>query len=141
DLLRLGAYQLLHTRVPAHAAVSATVDLAPRRAAGFVNAVLRRVARQDWDAWLAAVAPPYDADPLGHLALRYAHPAWIVAAFADALGGDLAETGRALAADDARPQVHLVARPGRIDRDALVAAAGGVAGPWARYAVRLPTGG
>src|SRR5688572_24221110 len=47
DALRLGAYQLLYTRVPAHAAVATTVDLvravAPA-AAGFANAVLRRLA-------------------------------------------------------------------------------------------------
>jgi 16S rRNA (cytosine967-C5)-methyltransferase len=141
DVLRLGAYQLLRTRVPAHAAVSAAVDLAPRRAAGFVNAVLRRVARKDWDGWMAAVAPPYDADPVGHLALRYAHPSWVVAAFADPLGGDLAETARALAADDSRPEVHLVARPGRIDRSALAVASGGEPGPWSPFAVRLRAGG
>jgi 16S rRNA (cytosine967-C5)-methyltransferase len=136
--LRLGAYQLLRTRVPPHAAVSATVDLAPRRAAGFVNAVLRRLARQDWDAWVAEVAPP---DELGRLALRHAHPRWIAAAFAAALGGDLGETDAALAADDARPQTHLVARPGRVDRDRLAAQAGGKPGPWSPYAVRLPSGG
>ncbi len=136
--LRLGAYQLLRTRVPPHAAVSATVDLAPRRAAGFVNAVLRRVTRQDWEAWVAAVAP---GNPVGDLAIRYAHPEWVVAAFRDALGGDLAETAVALAADDARPQTHLVARPGRLDRDELVELAGGEAGPWSPYAVRLPGGG
>jgi 16S rRNA (cytosine967-C5)-methyltransferase len=136
--LRLGAYQLLRTRVPPHAAVSATVDLAPRRAAGFVNAVLRRVARQDWDGWVAAVAP---GDPVGDLAIRYAHPEWVVTAFRDALGGDLAETAAALAADDARPQTHLVARPGRLDRDELVSLAGGEPGPWSPYAVRLPGGG
>jgi 16S rRNA (cytosine967-C5)-methyltransferase len=136
--LRLGAYQLLRTRVPPHAAVSATVDLAPRRAAGFVNAVLRRLARQDWDAWVAEVAPP---DELGRLALRHAHPRWIAAAFADALGGDLADAEAALAADDTRPQTHLVARPGRVDRDRLAAQAGGEPGPWSPYAVRLPAGG
>ena len=47
DLLRLGAYQALRTRVPSHAAVTTTVDLTRtvglRRAGGFVNAVLRRV--------------------------------------------------------------------------------------------------
>src|SRR5439155_17207747 len=42
-LLRLGAYQLLFSRVPAHAAVSETVALAGPRHRGFVNAVLRHV--------------------------------------------------------------------------------------------------
>ena len=45
-LLRLGAYQLLYTRIPAHAAVSETVSLAAAREKGFVNAVLRRVAAE-----------------------------------------------------------------------------------------------
>ena len=145
DLLRLGAYQLLRTRVPAHAAVAETAGLArvvagPRRV-GFVNAVLRRVAERDEDGWLAEIAPAYDTDPIGHLALRHAHPAWVVGAFADALGGDLEETARALAADDSRPEVHLAARPGRIPRDELVAVSGGEPGPWSPYAVRLPAGG
>ena len=136
--VRIGAYQLLRTRVPSHAAVSATVDLVPRRATGFVNAVLRRVDRTDWDDWVETVAPP---DALGRLAVRYPHPRWIAAAFQDALGGDLARTEPALAADDARPETHLVARPGRIDRDRLATEARGVPGPWSPYAVRLPEGG
>ena len=47
--LRLGAYQVLRLRVPDRAAVSESVDLARAeapRAAGFVNAVLRRLARE-----------------------------------------------------------------------------------------------
>jgi 16S rRNA (cytosine967-C5)-methyltransferase len=43
-LLRLGAYQIIFTRIPAHAAVSETVALAHPKERGFVNAVLRRVA-------------------------------------------------------------------------------------------------
>ena len=45
-LLRLGAYQLLFTRIPAHAAVSETVGMADPPARGFVNAVLRSIARE-----------------------------------------------------------------------------------------------
>ena len=49
NLLRLGAYQLLRTRIPTHAAVASTVELTRStgnpRAAGFVNAVLRKVGR------------------------------------------------------------------------------------------------
>ncbi|HEX3811476.1 MAG TPA: transcription antitermination factor NusB [Mycobacteriales bacterium] len=137
DVLRLGAYQLLRMRVPAHAAVSATVDVAPRRAAGFVNAVLRKVSRSDYDGWVERIAPPYDADPLGHLAIRYAHPEWIVVAFRDALGGDLEQTAAALAADDAPAAVHLVARD---DRDKIAAEVGGTPGPWSDLAVHLGGG-
>jgi 16S rRNA (cytosine967-C5)-methyltransferase len=147
DLLRLGAYQLLRMRVPAHAAVSATVEVArvavsdgPAR---FVNAVLRRVAEKDEEAWFAEVAPDRAQDPVGYLAVRYAHPEWIVRAFADALGdreGELAETAAALAADDAPGSTHLVARPGLIDRDALVTEAAGRPGRWSPYAVHLAGG-
>jgi 16S rRNA (cytosine967-C5)-methyltransferase len=142
DLLRLGAYQALRTRIPSHAAVATTVDLARAtgngRAAGFLNAVLRRIAASDWDAWTDRLAT--GASPLRRLSLRTAHPEWIAAAFADALGGDLRETEAALTADDARPQTHLVAWPGRIGRDELIAATGGTPGPYSPYAVRL-TGG
>ena len=139
DVLRLGAYQLLRTRVPTHAAVSATVDLARRvltaGPVGFVNAVLRRVAARDLAGWLAELAPD---DELGALALETSHPRWIASAFRDALGGDLAETGVALVGDDTRPEVHLVAR--RMPRDELAAVSGGTPGPWSPRAVRLAAG-
>jgi 16S rRNA (cytosine967-C5)-methyltransferase len=142
DLLRLGSYQLLRTRVPAHAAVASTVDLARAtgngRASGFVNAILRRVGRLGWEQWTEQLAA--GQSPLRRLAVRTSHPEWIAAAFADALGGDLAETQAALEADDERPQTHLVAWPGRIDRDELVAQTGGIPGPHSPFAVRLEGG-
>jgi 16S rRNA (cytosine967-C5)-methyltransferase len=76
SILRLGAYQLVFADVPAHAAVSATVDLAPIKTRGFVNAVLRRIADMDIDemTW------PSDA-------ARLSYPEWIV----DALETDLGD--------------------------------------------------
>ena len=139
DLLRLGAHQILRMRVPTHAAVSATVDLARRVISagpvGFVNAVLRKVSAKDVDGWLEQIAPD---DPLAAIALRHSHPRWIASAFRDALGGDLEETARALEGDDTRPEVHLVAR--RMERKDLVQASGGTAGPWSPHAVRLSEG-
>lgn len=138
DALRLGAYQLLYTRVPAHAAVSATVDLVRSvgaGATGFANAVLREVASRDADAWVARLAPPQETDPIGHLALAYSHPQWIVRAFAEALGGDLGETTRLLIEDNERPPVHLCARPGLADPVALADEVGGVPGAFSPYAV------
>jgi 16S rRNA (cytosine967-C5)-methyltransferase len=44
NALRLGAYQLVFAGVAPHAAVGETVAVAPRKARGLVNAVLRRVA-------------------------------------------------------------------------------------------------
>ncbi len=142
DLLRLGAYQLLRTRIPPHAALATTVDLARAsgmgRAAGFVNAVLRKVSLDDWTGWTSALAE--GGTELRAIALRTAHPEWIAAAFADALGGRLEETEAALAADDERPQTHLIAWPGRCTRDELIAQAGGRPGRYSPWAVRLDGG-
>jgi 16S rRNA (cytosine967-C5)-methyltransferase len=145
DALRLGSYQLLRTRVPAHAAVGTTVDLVrvgrSNAVAGFVNAVLRRVAEYDEHSWVQALAPPFDQDPVGYLAMAHPHPRWIAHAFADALAGDLDELANALAADDARPLVHLAARPGQITAAELAAAVGGKPAPYSLYGVHLAEGG
>lgn len=78
DVLSLGAHQLLGTRIPSHAAVSATVELARvvlgDGRAKFVNAVLRKIAADDLDGWLERVAPDYDEDPEEHLAVVHSHP-------------------------------------------------------------------
>jgi 16S rRNA (cytosine967-C5)-methyltransferase len=116
DVLRLGAHQLLATRVGHHAAVATSVDLVKDvcgpRPSGFVNAVLRRVATRDLDSWVQIVAPDRVRDPSGYLAVRYSHPRWIVDAFGDALGPDAAaETEDALAAGNARPEVVLAFSP------------------------------
>ncbi|GAA3555890.1 transcription antitermination factor NusB [Nonomuraea rosea] len=116
DALRLGAHQLLRMRVPPHAAVGTTVDLVRLRigqgAAKFANAVLRKIGSRTIEEWVPIVAPDAAHDPVGHLAVAHAHPRWIVSAFRDALGGD-AEMTDLLEADNARPLVTLVARPGR----------------------------
>lgn len=143
DALRVGTYQLLHTRVPAHAAVSSTVDLVRTvgpGATGFANAVLREVASRDLDGWVAKLAPSEETDPIGHLALAYSHPQWIVRAFAEALGGDLRETARLLIEDNVRPPVHLCARPGLADPVALADEVGGAPGAFSPYAVYLSGG-
>jgi 16S rRNA (cytosine967-C5)-methyltransferase len=144
DALRLGAYQLLRTRIPAHAAVDSTVELvrssAGSRSAGFVNAILRRVGERTEDEWVDELAPDAATDPIGHLAFRYAHPTWIAQAFADALGGSTEELGEALAADDERPTVHLLARPGMISAEELALVTGGEEAPYSPYGVRLDSG-
>ncbi|MFV1472486.1 RsmB/NOP family class I SAM-dependent RNA methyltransferase [Mycolicibacterium elephantis] len=144
DLLRLGAYQLLRTRVEQHAAVSTTVEQAgiefDSARAGFVNAVLRTIAGRDEDAWVQELAPDKDADPIGHAAFVHAHPRWIAQAFADALGGQAAELEELLASNDARPAVHLAARPGALTAEELAAQVGGTVGRYSPYAVYL-TGG
>jgi 16S rRNA (cytosine967-C5)-methyltransferase len=144
DCLRLGAYQLLRTRIPEHAAVDAMVNMARTDAgshvAGFVNAVLRKVSEKDEEAWLDELAPDRETDPIGNFALRTAHPRWVARSFAEALGDKGPELEAALKADDARPEVHLVARPGEISADELAAITGGEVAPYSPYGVHLPAG-
>jgi 16S rRNA (cytosine967-C5)-methyltransferase len=73
--------------------------------------------------------------------MAHPHPRWIAQAFSEALGGDSDELGEALAADDARPVVHLAARPGRITATDLAAVTGGEAAPYSPYGVHLADGG
>ncbi|MGW5884124.1 RsmB/NOP family class I SAM-dependent RNA methyltransferase [Streptomyces koyangensis] len=148
DVLSLGAHQLLGTRIPNHAAVSATVELARvvlgDGRAKFVNAVLRRITADDLDGWLERVAPPYDEDPEDHLAVVHSHPRWVVSALWDSLGGPRAGIEDLLEADNERPEVTLVARPGRTTSDALLDGLGpdrALPGRWSPYAVRLTEGG
>ncbi|WP_442942481.1 RsmB/NOP family class I SAM-dependent RNA methyltransferase [Nonomuraea sp. LP-02] len=142
DALRLGAHQLLRMRVPPHAAVGTTVDLVRLRvgpgAAKFANAVLRKIASRTIEEWVPIVAPDAGTDPVGHLAVAHAHPRWIVSAFRDALGGD-AELTDLLAADNARPLVTLVARPGRSSVKELEES-GAMPGRYSPYAAYLREG-
>ncbi len=107
DALRLGAHQLLAMRVPDHAAVTSTVELVRDRVghkpAGFTNAVLRRITERDLDSWMDLLEAP--------TSVRFSHPQWIVDELARALDRP-DELEALLAADNARPRVTLVARPG-----------------------------
>lgn len=118
--LRLGAHQLLATRVPAHAAVSETVALARQRIgagpAQLVNAVLRRVSERTSEEWEAELITD-EGDQA--LAITHSHPEWILRAFRQALnarldeGQDVEESLRSLLhANNEPPQVHLAVRPG-----------------------------
>jgi 16S rRNA (cytosine967-C5)-methyltransferase len=143
DVLRLGTHQLLATRVGDHAAVDESVKLVREKVGhgptGLVNAVLRKVAVRDLAGWCAVVAPRFDLDPIGNLALTHSHPRWIVEAFRDALDGDLDQTTALLIADNVRPAVTLVARPGRSDVEELVRL-GARPGRWAPTAAILDGG-
>jgi 16S rRNA (cytosine967-C5)-methyltransferase len=116
-LLRLGLYQALFLdRVPVSAAVNETVKLAhllAPRAAGFINAVLRRADRErDTIPW-----PDRDADPAGFIAARHSTPRWIATGWIDQLGVDEAE---ALARDMLKPPPFTVrVNTLKIDRDGL----------------------
>lgn len=142
-IVRLGTHQLVGMSLPPHAAVSETVELVRARrlgrAAGFVNAVMRRVSERSRDAWIAAVAP---GKTRASRAVANSHPEWIVAE----LERSLASRGRAgeidllLRAHNSPAKVTLVARPGLIERDALVSASGGTPTGLSPYGVVLESG-
>jgi 16S rRNA (cytosine967-C5)-methyltransferase len=126
--LRLGAYELLFAGTAPHAAVAETVGAVKRAGrrgqAGYVNAVLRRLAASP-PTW-----PDPAADPVGWATTRGSHPAWMVEEALARLGPE--ELVALVEADNARPQVTLRATPGRATRDGLLvelAAAGVPAGP------------
>jgi 16S rRNA (cytosine967-C5)-methyltransferase len=143
-VLRLGTHQLLATRIGNHAAVATSVDLAKDvtgpRAAGYVNAVLRRVSTRGLERWLALVAPPRETDPDGYLAVRYSYPRWIVGAYRDALGDPpLAELEAALAAGNDRPRVTMAVFPGGPGREEVMPE-GAEPSRWSPYGFTLPGG-
>ena len=75
----LGIYQLIHTRVPTHAAISTSVDTAAalgfKSAKGLVNGVLRRFVREREDIEKAIAKDPV---------AQFAHPQWLIYALRDA---------------------------------------------------------
>ena len=114
--LRLGVFQLAFMdRVPAHAAVTESVELAKqasRRSAGLVNAVLRRAAAEA----RATVQALPDGTP-EQAALRHSHPLWIAQMWFDALGPDTARALMAANNEPAEPAIR--ANTLKIDRDTL----------------------
>jgi 16S rRNA (cytosine967-C5)-methyltransferase len=135
DLLRLGAHQILAMRVPTPAAVAAGVDLAAatvgERVTGLVNAVLRRIAERSLDEWLDQLSEGLDDHD--RLALRTAHPRWIVDTYAELL--DPSELEQALAANNHSPAISLAVRPGLAEVDDLVRA-GAEPGGYSPFAAR-----
>ncbi|MEO8088682.1 MAG: transcription antitermination factor NusB [Gemmatimonadales bacterium] len=115
DILRLGAYQLTTLdRVPSHAAVDTSVELAKEnggaKPAAFVNAVLRRLAGTE------PAAPSLAGDETERLAAEHSHPVWLVRRWVDLFGLDAAE--RLLCWNNTRPR--LVLQPARQDLERLM---------------------
>lgn len=139
--LRLGCHQLLSMRVTAHAAVSTSVELvreyAGERPVRLANAVLRRVSTRSLDDWLISCAPGRSDDLVGHLAVRYSHPRWIVSELLDSLGE--AEIEAALAADNVAAPVTLAVRPGLASTAELLTD-DARPGRWSPYAVVMRSG-
>ena len=85
DVLRVALYQMVFLdRVPVRAAVHEAVELTKGknpRAAGLVNAVLRRISER-----LSNLPEPPGEGTGPYLAIKYSHPLWLVERFCERLG-------------------------------------------------------
>lgn len=105
NTLRLGAYQIMHMRVPSHAACDQSVRLlrrvGPVRAAGLVNGVLRNLVRRRE----SISYPDRNADPAGWISVTESHPLWVVKTWIEEMGFD--ETLRLCRANNESATVQL----------------------------------
>lgn len=136
DVLRLGAHQLLSMRTAVHAAVDESVSLArqvgSRSSTGFVNAVLRTIARTPAAEWRERVLSTAKT-PDERFALEHSHPTWVVRAFRSALKaeGREHELAQLLRADNVPARVSLAALPGLASDSELEGAGPGLYSPFA----------
>ena len=115
-ILRIGVHQLTQMRVPSHAAIYETVELA-KRATGkssgsFVNAILRNI-----DGKSNHISN--GEDQLKQMSLEHSHPEWIVSSYLDSLKSTI-EVEKLLQANNVPAQPMLIAWPGRSTIDELV---------------------
>ena len=114
DLLRLGIHQIFEMRVPIHAAVGETVEVARAVAgeskASYVNAILRSISsdleiyeRLESDTTVSAIEK---------LAILYSHPTWIISAYYDQLK-DWQEVIALLKINNIPASPHIIAWPGK----------------------------
>ena len=121
DICRLGVHQIHEMRIPDHAAVAATVEVARKRVgeskASFVNALLRSVTRKSIEEWFAPLLAI--SDPVERLSIHYSHPEWIVSAYFDLLK-NWEEVEAALKINNEAALPTLVAWPGFATQQDLI---------------------
>ena len=144
NLLRLTCYQLLYLdRVPDYAAVNEAVEIAKlyggRKAAGFVNGVLRNFLREKH----APVPVALDATAAS-LAVEYSHPEWLVQRWLEEFGAT--EAPALMRANNEKPPLVLRANLLKCKRDELIdrlskSAVEAKASSYSPQGVFLPAGG
>ncbi len=121
NILRMGAYQLFYTdRVPPSAACNESVKLAKRyghkASGGFVNAVLRNMARSPERLKL----PDRERNLAEHLSIKYSHPGWMVKEWLDRFGEEFTE--KLLDSNNRAPDLVVRVNTLKTDRDGLMEA-------------------
>lgn len=119
DVIRIGAYQLFDMRIPTHAAVDATVNLARQvigeAKATFVNAIMRKLATNSLSEHLS----DYSDDSISSLAIRYSHPEWIINSYRDFIS-DRAELSALLECNNRAVSPTLIAWPSKSSQEELI---------------------
>ena len=122
DVARLGVHQIHEMRIPDHAAVAATVEVARKRIgeskASFVNALLRSVTRKSIDDWFEPLL--HIKDPVLRMSIQFSHPEWIISAYYDLLK-DWEQVEAALAINNIPALPTLVSWPGYSTQEDLIA--------------------
>ena len=115
--LRIGIHQLTQMRIPSHAAIFETVELAKRvvgQSSGtFVNAILRSI-----DGTTSNEVESTSTS-LEDLAREYSHPEWIISSYMDSLKSKT-EVIKLLQANNKAASPNLVAWPGLSTLDELI---------------------
>ena len=118
-VLRLGTHQLKQMRVPSHAAIYESVELAKKvvgkSTASFVNAILRKIDSLDFEQ-LSKPTQEY-----ARLALEYSHPEWIVSSYFDSLKNS-SDVISLLQANNNAAKPTLIAWPGLATQGELLEA-------------------
>ena len=125
-LIAVGVYQLRSTRIPPHAAVSATVAAAPEKLRGLVNAVLRNAQRR---------LPELEAGIAGDDTARTAHPRWLL----DALREDWPDDWQAIVDANNTPAAMTLRVRGQRDAYLATLAAAGIEATPAAHAPHAVT--
>lgn len=125
DILRLGVYQIVFMdRIPVSAAVSQSVNMCRTvgydRAAGLVNAVLRRIGEKR-----EILPEPTGRGTAEYLSVKYSHPLWMAEELISLRGYEGAEA--VLAANNAPAPIFLQTNTLKTTPETLCAAVNGVA--------------
>lgn len=115
-VLRIGTHQLKEMRVPSHAAIYESVELAKKvvgkSTSSFINAILRKIDSLDFQVL------PIPNQEYSRLALEYSHPEWIVSSYFDSLKSE-DEVRNLLKANNSAAKPTLIAWPGLATIDEL----------------------
>jgi len=117
NILRMGIYQLIYLdKVPSSAAVNESVILAKRyghsASAGFVNAVLRKIAANKEN-----IKYPDESDIIKYLSVKHSYPEWLTGKWVFEYGRDFTE--KLMEAGNERPEYTIRVNTLRQKREQL----------------------